>query len=270
MSARPGGSDAATASWLGRRDPTVKAVVALVLSGLMLLVTDPVTPAVLYAAALPAVGCAGRIPARTLLRGQAPFLLFGLSLLVVNLLTRDAGPRVSLGPVEVAAEGLAIGLSLALRTLFVGVLTLGFVLTTDGVRLMASLHQHARLPAGITYAVLGAQRLLEGMPDLWRTVRIAHAVRDPRFTGGRLPRSPRALGRAVFTLLVVSLRRGERLAVALETRGLGSGPRTVHRPAALDRRDAVLAVAVLTTFGVVLLIGHIQGWLTGPGRLTGG
>ncbi|MBB2921359.1 energy-coupling factor transporter transmembrane component T [Cellulomonas cellasea] len=302
-------------SVLHRRNPTVKLAVLLVVSTVLLAVVDPWTPLALWVLALVAVARAGRIPWRLLLRAQLLFGPFAVSILAVNCVTRD-GPVVGvLGPFEVTGPGLAIGLSLMLRTLLVGTLSVAFVLTTDGARLMTSLHQHVRLGARPTYAVLAGYRMLEHLPERWTTIRLAQAAREPgrarlrgpapvgrrpartgraqqddsarqddsawqdaaarrdgrarRGGGTRLPVSPRALARAAFALLVVTLRQAERMAVAMETRGLGAGPRTVHAPVALDRRDAAFAAVTIGVCVAVIAAAARLGVLASWGSTLG-
>ncbi len=253
---------------LGRWNPTVKLATVLVVSTGALLVTDPYTPAIGWVLTVAALLVAGRVPVRTLALAHVPFLVFATSLLVVNVATRPGGDPVDLGPVTVGSDGLTIGAGLAVRTLLVGALSLTVAVTTDPVRLMTSLHQHGRLPLMWTYAVLAAHRLLVELPDAWHTIRCAQAVRDPRRRPGTLPRSPRALGAAAFALLVGAVRRSERLTVALESRGLGSGPRTTARPVPLGVPDVVTAVAVLAVAVAVVVVGVRGGWVTGLGALT--
>lgn len=275
-------------SVLHRRNPTVKLAVLLVVSTVLLAVVDPWTPLALWLLALVAVAWAGRIPWRLLLRAQLVFGPFALSILAVNCVTRDGPVVAAVGPFEVTGPGLAIGLSLMLRTLLVGTLSVAYVLTTDGARLMTSLHQHVRLGARPTYAVLAGYRMLEQLPERWTTIRLAQAAREParadrrgsaptsgrrgrpgRAGGRRLPASPRALARAAFTLLVVTLRQAERMAIAMETRGLGAGPRTVHAPVALDRRDAAFAAVTVGVCVAVIAtaarLGVLASWGATPG-----
>lgn len=253
-------------SVLHRRNPTVKLAVFFVVSLVVLVPVDPWTPLALLVVAAPAVVLAGRIPWPTLGRAALPFGPFAFSLLAVNAVTRD-GPVVAevLG-LEVTGTGVSVGVALALRTVLVGTLAVAFTLTTDGARLMTSLHQHARLGARPTFAVLAGYRVLEDLPERWTTIRQAQSVRDPRHHRGTLPRDPGSLSRAAFALLVVALRQGERMAIAMETRGLGWGPRTVHRPVALDRRDAAFAVLVLGVCLLVVLatwrLGVLRTWST--------
>jgi energy-coupling factor transport system permease protein len=225
---------------LGRRNPSVKLALLFVVSAALLFVWDPVTPALLYLTAVPAVLVTTRIGVRRLAVAHVPFAAFALGLLVVNLVSR---------PVD---EGLLIGSSLALRTLLIGVLSTAFVATTDPVDLMTSLRQHAHLSPRVTYALLAGYRMLQEMPREWETIRQAQAVRGPLRTDGTLPRDTTSLARASFALLVHSLRKGERVAQTLESRGLGLAPRTTWRQVPLSRADAVLVVVVLAAFASAL------------------
>lgn len=290
------GRPLAVDSVLHRRDPTIKAGVLVVICLVLTAVTDPVTPGVLYLLTWPVALAAGRIPAGTLLRAHPPFAAFALSLLMVNAVTRPGPVLASIGGLTVTADGLSIGAGLALRTLVIGILSVTFVLTTDGARLMTSLHQHLRLDGRFAYAVLAGYRLLEQLPHTWATIRAAQAVRDPcrhvrhggepGGSGGqelgaasRRPgsgshrrrhgssRSPRALGRAAFTLLVTSLRRAERMSIALETRGLGAGPRTIAAPSNLNPGDAIVTLTALASTAVVLIASWQAGTLRGLGAL---
>lgn len=276
MSARPAGT-AATApgprgSALARWNPTVKLATLLLAGAAVMLVTDPVTPTVLWAAAVLAALTLGRVPAGTVARAQLALAAFSVSVFSANLLLRHDGDVLAVvGPVEVTSGALAVATSFATRTLYLGTVSVLLLTTTDPVRLMVSLHQHARLPAPTTYAVLAAHRMVELLPAEWHAIRCAQAVRDPRRTpGSPLPRSPRALGAATFGLLVAAVRRAERATVALESRGLGAGPRTVAHPVPLRAGDVVAGAGVLALVGAVVLAGWWGGWLAGPAALTPG
>lgn len=253
-------------SLLHRRNPTVKLAVLLVGTGALVAVLDPWTPLALLLLAGPAVAWAGALPWRRVLRAQAAFTPFALSILLVNAVTRPGFTLFAAGPFEVTDTGVAVGASLAWRTLLVGTLSTAFVLTTDGARLMTSLHQHARLGPQATFAVLAGYRMLEQLPERWTTIRQAQAARVPpgRRGRGRL----RGTARAAFTLLVVTLRQSQRMAVSMELRALGSGPRTVHRPVPLDRADAVFAAVVLGAGAAVVTASAGAGWLESFGAFS--
>ncbi|HXF02329.1 MAG TPA: energy-coupling factor transporter transmembrane component T [Arthrobacter sp.] len=248
---------------LARRNPTVKLALLFVVSLAMVFIFDPVTPAALYVLALAAIGASTRLPLKTMALAHVPFLAFGLGIFLVNTLSRPGQILWEAGPLRVTIEGLSVGGSLALRTLVIGVLAIGFIASTDGVALMGSLHQHARLGSRITYAVLAGYRMLQEMPREWQTIRQAHAVRAQLRPDGTLPRGLSAYGRAAFALLVVSVRKGERMAQSLESRGLGLSPRTTWRKIPLTSTDWLMAAGVLAVLGGVLFLSHVLGFLEG-------
>lgn len=240
---------------LERRNPTAKLALLFVVSAALLFVWDPLTPALLYAVAVPAVLLTTGVKARVLAVAHLPFGAFALGLLLVNLVSR---------PLD---EGLLIGSSLALRTLVIGVLSTAFVGSTDPVELMTSLRQHARLSPRVTYALLAGYRMLQEMPREWEIVRQAQTVRGEPRPDGVLPRDPRSLTRASFALLVHSLRKGERIAQTLESRGLGLTPRTTWRPVSLGWADGALVLVVLTTYVIAVATATVLGVPGGTGLL---
>lgn len=267
MTALPAGASARRrrgAPLLTRCDPTTL-LVAVVLVPLVLLRTfDPAPLAVLWLAGAAAVVLTCGLRPSRLLLAQLPFVSFGLSLVLVNAVTRDGAVLAVWGAFEVTDVGLRTGAALAVRTLIVGVCAAGFLAVTDPARLLVSLHLVARLPVRVTYALLASYRLLDDLPAEWTTIRRAHAVRAPARTPGRarrrpgrsavatgprrLSRSPRALARAAFVLLATSIRRAERIAISLESRGLGALARTERtswHTARVTWRDGVLVAVVV-------------------------
>ena len=147
-----------------------------------------------------------------------------------------------------------LGTALALRALVIGVGALTVARATDPRSTMVSLQRHARLPARYAYALLAGRRLLDDLPRRWETITRAHRVRLPLTSRGEVARlRPRHLLRCAFALLVDALRSAERLALALELRGLGDGPRTVWKPAALSSGDLLLTAGVAAATVLVLV-----------------
>ena len=240
-------------SWLARCDPTVKAVGLLVVSLVTLFLFEPLPLAAMFAAALVGARMGARVRWRLLGMALVPLALFGLGLLVVNALSRPGEPLLPDAPVRVTAEGLVVGLALALRALVIGTLSIGFLASTPPRELLTSLMQHARLSPRYAFAVLAGHRMLAAMPRTWATIRSAHAVRAPSGRGGRPRLGARGFARCAFALLVDAIRASERTALALESRGLGDGPRTIWRPAGIGRPDALLGVALAVLLGGAVL-----------------
>ena len=105
--------------------------------------------------------------------------------------------------------------------------------TTDPTDLADSLAQQVKLPARFVLGALAAMRLLGLMAEHWTT--LGHA-RRARGLGSRF------LSQA-FGLLVQAIRMATRLAVTMESRGFGAGPRTWARRASFTRADWLVALA---------------------------
>ena len=252
---------------LTNRNPSIKLLVLTVISVLLMFVFDPTTPAVLYAVSLFVVLLSYRGPKSRVIKAHLPFYAFGFGVFMVNTLTRPGEVLWQAGILRITAEGLSVGSALALRTMLIGILAVAFMLSTDGERLMASLHQNLRLGSRITFAVLAGYRMLQDLPREWTTIRQAHAVRAPD-RGRGFSRSPKHLAKVVFALLVVSIRKSERMSQTLESRGLGLTPRTIYRPIPITGTDWWFAAVTLTAVLVVLGASMYFGVWQGPGALS--
>ncbi|APX32687.1 energy-coupling factor ABC transporter ATP-binding protein [Brachybacterium sp. P6-10-X1] len=240
---------------LAHRNPTVLLGLLTAVSGLCLFLTDPAPLAVLYLLLTIAVMVGTRMGPRRLLRGQLPFAVFAAGVFTVNVLSRPGREPWPDLPVRVTEEGLVLGAALALRALVIGLGALGVARATDPRRTMVSLQQHARLPARYALALLAGRRLLDDLPERWSVLTRAHRVRLPlRADGSVPPLGPRRLLGCAFGLLVDVIRAAERIALALESRGLDDGPRTVWRPVPLTWVDTVLVVAVAGVVTGVLIV----------------
>lgn len=219
---------------LTRWNPSIKLMSLFVLSVSLLFVWEPVRPAVLWAVLLIVALTLGKVPPKWLVMAHIPFIAFGFGLFLVNVLTRSE-------------DGVWIGAALAGRTLAIGVASILFLTSTAPVELMRSLNQNLKLPASITFAVLAGYQLLLGLPREWQTIRAAQLMRTggvERSRNGKPKLTFKEAGRLVFTVLIVTLRRSERIATSLESRGFGLKPRTVYRPIRLRVTDVTLGVAV--------------------------
>lgn len=236
---------------LGRSSPVLKLAVALVwLAGLATTTAWP-PPITLAVAAVAAGLLVGRIPVRDLGRAVAPLWLAATGLAFFNTLfgAANADPGAAtvalIGPVRVTAEAVDGGIGLGLRVLAIGAIGAVFALTTDSTRLVDSLVQQARVPERFAFGALAAYGAI---PRFWRDLADLRAAR--RLRGLRGSWHPRIL----VGLLVLAIRHGERLALAMDARAFGSGPRTWYRRVRWTPVDGALALgaAVVLTAALVL------------------
>lgn len=241
--------EAQLASPLGRTSPLVK--LGLGLAWLIGLATtlDPRPPLVLASLALAAGALFGRIPPGRLARGLAPLALTGVGIGVFNALfsATNTDPTATeflrIGFVRLTAEAAGAGVGLAARVLAIVSVGVVFGLTTDSTRLVDSLVHQARLPERFAYGALAAYQAIPRFVEDLATLRQARRVR-----GLRAGWHPRLL----VGLLVLAIRHGDRLALAMDARAFGSRPRTTFRPIAWQPLDAAVAA-----IGVVALVGAL-------------
>lgn len=252
------------ASFLARRDPTVKLAIVLALSLLLVAVIDPVTPLLFLAV----TGGAGLLLGRTgwsgLARPLAPLVVVAAGFAWSNAAFAVPPPGAevwTLGPLRLSDTGLRFGIAIGLRGLAIGALSIVFVRTTDPTTLIVSLIRNARLPFRIGYALLAGYRFLPFLGDELERVRLAQRVR-----GQLAPLGPfagvRVAARSVVPLLSEAVRRASRIAIAMDARGFGSArERTYYRETPVRPADVVFALASLAAGAALLAIGAASGWL---------
>jgi energy-coupling factor transport system permease protein len=247
---------------LARRNASAKLLASFLLMLGLLLSSDPVTPAVVIAVLLAAVPATGLGP-RGLLRRTWPLLLSAAGVGFANaMLAHRPTGRVLLdaGPFDMTTGSLAESGTVVLRVVAVALPGILVVATTDPVDLADSLVQQARVPARFAYGALAALRLLPLLQADWRS--IARARRARGLDAGRNPlAAARLFAGQVFALLVAAVRRGVRLATAMDARGFDAGrPRSIARPQVVTGADRLLvaAAAVLVAAAVTVSVAAGQ------------
>lgn len=234
---------------LARANPVAKLAAALVLGFGAALSDDAVTPAVLVLLVL-LILAAGGITAVDILRRGWPLLVSAAGLGATTLLFGDS-PTPLLTALTVTIRVVAVALP--------GVVVL---LTVDPTDLADSLVQNARVPARFAYAALAALRLLPLMGAEWQSIKAARRARG--IDAGRNPlRHLELFAGTVFALLVGAVRRGTRLALAMDARGFdATGPRTLARPQVVRQSDIALVVGAFvllaTAATVSIALGTFQ------------
>lgn len=242
-----------TPTALDRLNPVTRALVAVVLSLPLILTLDWLSAAVALGCVLVLALACGFTPAQ-LGRRLAALGFVGLLAATSMALYGEPSGREWFRwlLVRVTDGSLMLALAVFLRMLALGlsaVLLLGGVDPTD---LGDGLAQVLRLPARFVLGAVAGVRMMGLFVDDWRTLGLARRARGLGDTG----RLRRWLTMA-FALLVMALRRGSRLATAMEARGFGAtgqgAPvRTWARPSRFGRADvlALLVAAAVATLAV--------------------
>ncbi|UOY00465.1 energy-coupling factor transporter transmembrane component T family protein [Blastococcus sp. PRF04-17] len=209
-------------------NPVAQLAAIAILLPVLMISGDLVTPSLVLAAEVCLLPAAGLGTPRALWSRAWPLLLGAAGVAWVNVAFGDGG---WLSAVALAVRVLALALP--------GIL---LVASTDPVRLADALTLHWRVSARFAYGALAALRLVPLLAAEWQTIRLARRARGVE--AGRNPVAHlRLFAGTAFTLLVGALRRGSRLATAMDARGFDSGiPRTNARGSRLHPRDAAFVV----------------------------
>ncbi|RGC65596.1 putative HMP/thiamine permease protein YkoC [Micromonospora sp. MW-13] len=252
---------AAPGAPLARRNPVAKVAAALVFSFTLLATLDPVAPAIALGVELAVLPLFG-IRYRVLARRAAPLLLSAVGIVVALVLfaaDRSGRVLVDAGPVLVTTGVLLTALGLALRMLAVALPGVIVFATTDPTDLADALIQNAKAPARFAIGALAAFRLVPLLGQEWQMISMARRARG--VDAGRNPLARmRLFVSTAFALLVGAIRRGTRLAVAMDARGFDAGtPRTVARRQRFTAADGALIVGAAVLAGAALAVSVALG-----------
>ncbi|MDH4142769.1 MAG: energy-coupling factor transporter transmembrane protein EcfT [Chloroflexota bacterium] len=240
-------------STLGRTSPVLKLVIAM--AWLVGLATTGAwgPPVVLAVVAVAAALTIGRVPPRDLARAVAPLWLAALGLAFFNTAfgLANADPAATtittVGPWRVTQEAIQAGVGLGLRVVAIGAIGVLFALTTDSTRLVDALVQQARISERFAYGALAAYGAIPRFGSNLADLRAARRIRGLR--GSWHPR-------ILVGLLVLAIRHGDRMALAMDARAFGSGPRSRYRDVPWRWLDLVVAIGAAVTLGLALAAGR--------------
>lgn len=237
-------------SLLGRTNPLVKLGIALAwLLGLGL--TLDVRPPLLLVLITIVGGIQlGSIPIGELARRLAPLALAALGIALANLLFSTHNPDplarelLRLGPLRITVEAVEAAAGVGARIASIVSVGVVFALTTDATRLIDSLVQLGRVSPRFAYGALAAYQAVPRLFEDLGTLRSARRLRGMREWHPRL----------LVGLLVRAIRHADQLAIAMDARGFGSGPRTTYRPIGWSRLDAIVGGVALAILVAALVL----------------
>lgn len=244
-------------SLLGRTSPVLKLAIAVAWFVGLATTIEIAPPLVIAAAALGLGLTAGRIPPDDLVRALAPIWLAAFGLAIFNTLfaasnTDPAAVELArVGPWRISGPALAAGAGLGLRLVAIGAVGAVFVLTTDSTRLADSLVQQARVSPRFAYGALAAYGAVPRFGEDLTTLRQARRLRG--LSGGWHPT-------LLVGLLVLAIRHGDRVALAMDSRAFGTGQRTAYREVRWGRIDlaAAFVAAVILAIALIVATGASQ------------
>lgn len=219
-----------------RVNPVAKIVALLPLSVCVLLTLDWVSACMAVVGELLLFAAAGLHDRALWWRSVPVWLAAPLAGLSMTLYGQASGATyLELGLVHVTEGSVAIGLATVARVLAVALPAVVLLATIDPTDLADGLAQVVHLPSRFVLGALAGLRLVGLFVRDWRSLELARRARGVADTG----RLRRLLNQAL-ALLVLAIRRGGKLATAMEARGFdGPTPRTWARPSPFGTAELV-------------------------------
>ncbi|MEL4358534.1 MULTISPECIES: energy-coupling factor transporter transmembrane component T family protein [unclassified Luteococcus] len=227
---------------LDRVNPATRLGLAIILSIPLIITLDWVSASVALALEALALVLCGVSPVR-ILRRLLPLVVIAPLGAVSMLLYGQAGGRTwwRWGPVHVSDNSILLAISLFIRIFALALPAIMLLAEIDATRMADGLSQVIRLPAHFVLGSLAGFRMLALFTEDWRTLGQARRARGLG-DGGRL----RRWALMSFSLLVLALRRGGRLATAMEAKGFGAPvERTWARESTVGWPDLIAVLACL-------------------------
>lgn len=247
---------------LQRIDPTTRILALVLLTTPLLLSIDLVSASVALACTILLAPLCGVGPVRLLRRGWPLLLLAPLTGIGMLFYGRAGGETYwEFLLIKVTENSVSLAIAVTVRVLAVGLPAIVLTADLDPTRLGDGLSQLWKLPSRFVIGSVAGARLVTLFRQDWGALERAQRARGLG-DGSRVKRLPAIM----FGLLVLALRRGSKLATAMEARGFGSEiPRTWGRRAHFGSWDVgvLFACAAIATLALGLAI-----W-TGEFRLLG-
>jgi len=235
--------------WLDGVNPVTKLVLAVLLSVPLFAsidVTSALAAIALQLLCLPLTG----LRLATVLKRLLPIAIFAPIAGVSMLLYAEPAGHIywTFGFATISDDSISLAIAVSLRVIALGLPTILLFGGTDPTELADALAQVAKLPSRFVLGILAGTRMLGLFLDDWRTMSLARRARGVGDRG-----LLRRFFSMAFVLLVFAVRRGSKLALAMEARGFGSGiPRTWSRPSRLHSRDAVALLGGIAIMALAL------------------
>lgn len=239
-----------------RVNPVAKLGAALILGIALLLSLDWVSALVALSCEVVLFAWAGVGARRLALRALPIVIAAAFAGVTIALYGQASGAiRFEFLFARVSDGSLALAGATVLRILAIGLPALVLFLTVDPTDLADGLGQVLHLPARFVLGALAALRLAGLFLDDWRSLELARRARGAADRG----RLRRFAGQA-FALLVLSIRRGSKLATAMEARGFGASTRrTWARPSRFGWPELLLLAIGLAVAAAAIMAAILAG-----------
>lgn len=243
-------------SYFHRLNPLVKLVAILVITILISISFYPVLPITTFFVSVVVICLCGKFAILEILGRIRIFIGISVSFVFFMLLLKgidNPGAQYHFLIFGWNSKDFVYVFSLGTRILAIATMSMGFVLTTSPNDLVLSLILQMKIPYVHGYATLAAYRFLPTLQSEIRNIKLAQEIRGIEWEKGIVNRM-KAPFKVMLPLLCNAARRGERVAIAMESRGLGCSPkRTFYKQTKIGINDIIFILATSFFYGIVII-----------------
>ncbi|WP_082234876.1 energy-coupling factor transporter transmembrane component T family protein [Halobacillus massiliensis] len=252
--------------YLHNMNPTVKALTIVGLVIFLALLFDPITPLLYLLWTLSITLLLGSFKKKYYFFYFIPFLIFALGTLWTTLIFADVphppNEQLTVFGFNFPKEDVTIALSLSLRILAFAALSLLFIFTTNMIDFILSLIQQLKLPPKLAYGILAGYRFLPMMKSEFQQIKTAHRIRGMN-QASTFKEKLAQYKRFIIPLLAGAIRKAERTAVAMESKGFtGSRDRTYYREFKISKADWIFPIVMFSVLGFLVFIAAQFGYFS--------
>jgi len=251
-------------------NPTAKLLANLIIVLASLMVFDPYTMVMLFGVSF-LFAIFTKSFNRKNLKMMIPLICFAFGMLWMNAsLARVENPEIiaTFGFLTFTDKGFIVGTVLFFRILTIGVTSILFTCNTEPDALILSLIKQCKLNPGIAYGVLTALRFLPSMESDLTLINAAHKIRSSKEK--KWYKKKNRWYRNAIPLLATNIRKAERVAIAMESRGFQTNmKRTYYRTVNWYKKDTVFVLVTGIVVIFIILFSNYMGWLVGFKRWQG-
>lgn len=190
-------------------------------------------------------------------------LLFSLMMILLQVLFLKQGDiLIYLLPgkkLPVYSEAVYLGMAMSIRMMAIVLSFLVFLATTQYKDIILTMHRQLKLPYDYVFMFMTALRFIPAFLTEIKLVREAQATRGCLVDGNNPVIKIKSYGAVAVPLVLISLQKAEQLAMAMETRGYGSGQRTQYQEMLITAKDwlFIMLTIILTIAAIAFKIsGH--------------
>lgn len=245
-------------SFLHRRNPMMKFVVMIIWTFIVSMSYFPIFPIIIFLIAFFGTWIGGKIPFTNLLRRLLAFIVVSFMFMFSMLLLRGLGsePKIicHFWFLQWTEKDIVHAISLGFRILAFVTMSMSFVLTTRPCDFVLSMIMQFKIPVLHGYAAMATYRFLPELQSQVDMIHLAQEIRGIPWNRGVTSRFTSPF-RVMLPLFCVAARRGERIACAMESRGLGKeGNRTFYHKIKIEKMDWVFFVSMLVGIAILVAI----------------